>query len=176
MTIDGFLTLNPEARPYGRGYRGPCPSCGGKNSSSKFSFTEREGKILVRCFAGCSITAICESLGLELKNLFVDSDLTPSQRQALPPQPKRLDWRRMSHDLEFASDSHWLRAENIFKAARQCEVSAMNDEALNKAWKCLSVGFHSLRVSENLGIIAFQIRVNGLADEARRHCDRKVTI
>ena len=102
----------------------------------------------------------------------------PPSSNPLTFSPPRFafDWRRMSSALEFASEHHSLRAERIFKAARQCEVSAINDEALNKAWKCLSVGFHSLRVSENLGIIAFQIRVNGLADEAQRHCDRKVTI
>ena len=173
MNIDEFLTLNLEARPYGRGYRGPCPSCGG-NSQTKFSIAERDGKIMVHCFAGCSTEAICQSLGIELKDLFVDSDLTPSQRQALPPRPKRFDWRRMSHDLEFASEHHWLRAENIFKAARQCDVSTLNDEDLSQAWRCLAIGFHSLRVSENLRTTAFQIRVNGLVDEARRHCKRKV--
>jgi len=116
---------------------------------------------------------LCEALGLHVRELFYDSALTSSQRRTLPPRPRRFDWRRMSHDMEFASESHWLRAESIFKAARQCDVSDMNDEDLDQAWRCLGIAFHSLRVSENLGIIAFQIRVNGLADEARRHRERK---
>ena len=135
-----------------------------------------DGRILIHCFAGCTPAEICAALGIEVAQLFYDSDLTSSQRRTLPPRPRRFDWRKMSQDLEFASESHWLRAESIFKVAQQCDVSAMINEDLDQAWRCLGIAFHSLRVSENLGIIAFQIRVNGLADEARRHCGRKVAV
>jgi len=173
MMLEELHGLNPEARYCGGGLRGPCPSCGGKNNSSKFSVTERDGMILVHCFAGCTTADICRALGIELKDLFCDSHLTSEQHRARPPRPKRFDWRKMSHEIEFASEHHWLRAEAIFKAARQCDVSAMNDEDLDAAWRCLVVGFHALRVSENLRTTAFQLRVNGMADEARRHRDRK---
>lgn len=135
-----------------------------------------DGRILIHCFGGCSIMDVCRALGIEVAQLFEDSGFTPPQRRTMPSQPRRFDWRKMSHDLDFASESHWLRAESIFKVARQCDVSAMNDEDLDQAWRCLGIAFHSRRVSENLGIIAFQIRVNGLADEARQHGDRKVTV
>ena len=157
MKLEEFAALNPEARAYGRGWRGPCPSCGG-NNLSKFSFTERDGKILGRCFAGCSTTAICEALGIELKDLFLDAGLTLKQRQALPPRTRCFDWREMSSALEFASESHWIRAQSVFKAARQLNIKTMIDEDLDRSWKCLAIGFHSLRVSENLGITALQIR------------------
>ena len=169
MTFENVKAMITSARPYGGGYRGPCPSCGGGSRSTKFAFAEREGKILFHCFSGCSTETICRSMNIDLRDLFVDTGLTVGQRRAIPPtRPKRFDWRKMSHDLEFASESHWLRAESIFKAARQCDVSTMTDENLNQAWRCLGIGFHSLRVSENLRTTAFQIRCTGLEDDARR--------
>lgn len=169
MTIEEFHAMNPEARPHGRGYRGPCPSCGGKQSSSKFSFTERDGKIMVHCFAGCSVAETCEALGIELKDLFFDSGLSTEQRRALPPRPKRVDWRRYSSNLEFASEHHWLRADAIFTAARNFDVSVLDPESLDAAWECLAIGFNSLQASENLGRAACGVRVKGLLDEAQRN-------
>ena len=175
MTVEFFLQRLDGVRRSGRGWMAKCPAHADRSPSLSVSEAE-DGKILVHCFAGCSIEPICETIGIEVAQLFYDSDLTPSQRRALPPQPKRFDWRGMSSALEFASESHWLRAENIFKAARQCDVSAMNDEDLNQAWRCLGIGFHSLLVSENLGTTAFQIRVNGLVDEVQRNRERKAKV
>ena len=169
MTLEQFLALAPESRPYGRGYRGACPACGGRSGSTKFSFSERDSKILIRCFSGCSSTDICAALGIGLKDLFVDADLTHKQREALPPKLKRADWRKFSSDMEFASESHWLRAEGIFKAAKKIDASMLDDESLDAAWECLAVGFHALRVSENLGRAACGVRVKGLLDEAQRN-------
>jgi DNA-binding transcriptional ArsR family regulator/5S rRNA maturation endonuclease (ribonuclease M5) len=39
------------------------------------TFTERNGRILLHCFAGCSIDAICNALGITLKDLRTDQDL-----------------------------------------------------------------------------------------------------
>jgi len=174
MTVEDVKAMIPSARPYGGGYRGPCPSCGGGSRSTKFGFVEREGKILFHCFSGCSTETICRSMNIDLRDLFVDTGLTVGQRRAIPPRTRRFDWRKMSHDMEFASESHWLRGEAIFKAARLMNVSAMTGKDMDAAWKCLTVGFYALLISENLGITAFKIRQNGLKDEARRYRGRRV--
>ena len=166
MNIEDVKAMIPSARPCGGGYRGPCPSCGGGSRSTKFAFSERDGKILLHCFSGCTTETICQTMNIELRDLFVDAGLTTEQRRAIPQRPRRLDWRRFSHDFEFASEHHWLRAESIFQAAGQCDVSTMNDKDLDQSWRCLGIAFHSVRVSENLGIIACNIRITGMAKEA----------
>lgn len=79
MTLEEFAALNPEARPCGHGYRGPCPSCGGGRHSTKFSFTEQGGKLLLHCFGGCSPQEICRALGIEVRDLFLDVGVAPHE-------------------------------------------------------------------------------------------------
>ena len=71
MTLEEFLALTPDARPYGRGYRGACPSCGGRSGSTKFSFSER--------FAACTSADVCEVLGIRISDLFCDQGASPDE-------------------------------------------------------------------------------------------------
>lgn len=46
-------------RRMGRDYRGGCPLCGG---DSRFTLTEKDGKLLWRCWAGCDQSALTAEL------------------------------------------------------------------------------------------------------------------
>ena len=46
----------------GNGWRGSCPACGGSSRSSKFVITEKDGRVLWFCHAGCSQAAIRQEL------------------------------------------------------------------------------------------------------------------
>jgi hypothetical protein len=76
MVFENFASLVQGAHPSGRGYRGICPACG-TNNRSKFSFVERDGRILVHCHAGCATEAICVALGVEFRDLFVNQNQSP---------------------------------------------------------------------------------------------------
>jgi hypothetical protein len=52
-----------------------CPAHADKNPS--LSLTERDGKILLKCFAGCSSEVICAELGIELSDLFTNYGAAP---------------------------------------------------------------------------------------------------
>jgi uncharacterized protein (DUF983 family)/energy-coupling factor transporter ATP-binding protein EcfA2 len=54
-------------------WRSLCPAHDDQRPS--LTFTERNGRILLHCFAGCSVDAICNALGISLKNLRTDQDL-----------------------------------------------------------------------------------------------------
>jgi len=165
LTAESFSNSCGFARKTLRGWTALCPAHDDHNS--KLVIADGERCILIKCWVGCTVEEICRALDLHVRDLFYDSGLTSSQRQALPPRQKLFGWRRMSADVEFAAEHHWLRAESIFKAARQCDLSAMTDTDIDAAWKCLRVGFYALEISENLGRTAFQLRVNGLATEAQ---------
>ena len=52
----------------GKGWRGPCPCCGGSDRAGKFSLSENNtGRLLWHCFAGCrqdDIRAVLTDRGL----------------------------------------------------------------------------------------------------------------
>jgi hypothetical protein len=70
MQIDNLLSRLEGVRPNGSGFMALCPGHGDTNPS--LSVTESGGKILIKCFAGCSPEAIVESLGLTMSDLFSD--------------------------------------------------------------------------------------------------------
>ncbi len=65
-TIDDVLARIREPRREGAGYMGFCPAHadGEKARRRSLSIAERDGKLLVHCFAGCSFEAIMAALGL----------------------------------------------------------------------------------------------------------------
>jgi|GEM_PF-5424249 len=173
MILKRFAELVPGARRFGQSYRAACPSCGGSDRSSRFAFTERDGKILLKCFAGCDASDVCESLGLELRDLFTDDGLTTQQRRAISKRPQKPDWRALSSALLFDSEAHWLKAERIFEAAQKIDPATLDDEGLARAWACLGIGFDAQASSEKLLDQAFKMRCDGLQKEGKDHNRQK---
>lgn len=58
-----------RCRRTGMGYIARCPAHQDKNPSLSLS-ENSQGKILLNCFAGCSAQAICEAIGVSIKDLF----------------------------------------------------------------------------------------------------------
>ena len=69
MTHDDFLKLLQNVKRSGNGHTARCPSHDDTNNSLSISQGE-DDRILVKCFAGCGIDDIVNSLGIEKKDLF----------------------------------------------------------------------------------------------------------
>jgi hypothetical protein len=63
------IAARVNARAFGNGWRARCPGHG--SISGTLSIAEgREGRVLLRCFAGCTTEQILAKLGLEMRDLF----------------------------------------------------------------------------------------------------------
>lgn len=97
-----------------------CPAHGDKHQS--LSISEKDGRILVNCHAGCSANAIVGAMGLELKDLFQDSRPQAGKQNrsdARQDKPKRTEdkrpkpWRQRGNivaSYEYRNDSGELLA------------------------------------------------------------------
>ena len=65
-----------------------CPAHNDKHPSLKVTLTD-DGKILIKCWAGCEITAIVTALGLELQDLFPDK--ISYTKRSKPPKFNRIE-------------------------------------------------------------------------------------
>lgn len=65
------LKTGKDFKKAGQGYMACCPAHDDENPS--LSISENSGKILMNCFAGCTIEAICSSLDLQVSDLFEKS-------------------------------------------------------------------------------------------------------
>lgn len=71
MYISEVLSRFKSVKKTSNGYRAQCPYHNDRNPSLDIS--EKDGKILVHCHAGCSAEDILRSVDLNMKDLFLDS-------------------------------------------------------------------------------------------------------
>ena len=80
--LEAVLAKLPDARPDGPGFKSRCVAHEDHNPS--LTITEADdGKVLLRCWSGCSTESIVEAMGLTMRDLFPESD-----RQRPATQPK----------------------------------------------------------------------------------------
>ena len=72
MTMTDFLDRLSKVKPSKEGWTAQCPAH--PDDSPSLSVKESGGKILVKCFPGCSAEKVCAAIGLEMKDLFVSSN------------------------------------------------------------------------------------------------------
>ena len=67
--LDRILSRLPRHKQHGGGYMAPCPSHDDRNPS--LSLREgRDGRVLIKCFAGCDYKDVVGALGLQTADLF----------------------------------------------------------------------------------------------------------
>ena len=81
MTIAELLSSLDRVRRASRGWMACCPAHDDRNPS--LSISEKDGRILLHCFAGCTVEGIVSALGLGLADLYADTRANPPG----PPAP-----------------------------------------------------------------------------------------
>ncbi len=82
MEINNFLSKFDKVKPTGNGkYLACCPAHPDKSPSLGIKQTD-DGKLLLHCFGGCSITDIVSAVGLELSDLMPEN---PSYQKGTKP-------------------------------------------------------------------------------------------
>jgi hypothetical protein len=71
MSLDRILARLKGVRRSPQGWMAQCPAHGDRNPS--LSIREDEGKILLHCFAGCTVETICGAVGIRVSDLFIQS-------------------------------------------------------------------------------------------------------
>ena len=84
--VDLVLPLVAKVRPRAPGnWSACCPAHADKSPSMSIRETP-DGAVLLHCFAGCTVTAIVDALGLEMHDLFPPRERSPTA----PPRLARL--------------------------------------------------------------------------------------
>ena len=101
-------------RRYGKGYRSPCPVCGGSEKSTKFTMRDASDRVLVYCHAGCQFTDITA----ELRSRGLWPDSTPEQKQEWLQKKARVD-AGVAGDYLIVAESALERGEPLTKRERR---------------------------------------------------------
>jgi hypothetical protein len=68
MILEAILSRLQAVRRCGEGWIARCPAHQDRNPS--LSIRKSNGKILLHCFAGCTVDAVCAALGIAVRDLF----------------------------------------------------------------------------------------------------------
>jgi hypothetical protein len=68
MSVEAILARLKDVRRNYDGWMALCPAHTDRNPS--LSIHERQGRILVHCFANCTTEAVCDALRIRVKDLF----------------------------------------------------------------------------------------------------------
>jgi hypothetical protein len=134
MTTKEFAALL-KAKRTGAGWAAKCPAHSDRSPSLSIREGD-DGRILLRCFAGCTIDSILSTLGLGRRDLFSGPPPTPEQLAALRAAQEEWETR--------ASMARKTRLAAIQKAEKlQAIVNALGAKlARNPEDVAMAVAFH----------------------------------
>jgi CHC2-type zinc finger protein len=168
MNVDQLVSRLDGVKRTGRGYITLCPAHADRSPSLSVCEAE-DGRVLLHCFAGCSVEAICEAIGCRLADLFREKR-DEGRISRLPlPRPSGLDWQQTAWRFQFHALLLWLRAESVLEAAKELDTSSWSDEEHDKAMQAINNAHRDLERADLLEGIAFGIRARGLERERHGH-------
>lgn len=132
MTIEDFLSRLGGTKRTTRGWQAKCPAHDDRSPS--LSIREGEKGLLVHCFAGCSIEAICEGLGLKVRELFYTHEQDSkawhenSRRREADRRAREQLQRKRGLGIDVVRE-----AEQLVRVACEIDISFWSDDVLDHA-------------------------------------------
>lgn len=75
MNLEGVLARLQGVRRSGSGWIARCPAHSDRSPSLSVG-EGREGRVLLHCYAGCTVEAVCTALGITIGELFTEPSKT----------------------------------------------------------------------------------------------------
>jgi hypothetical protein len=101
VTLDEFVAKFERASRAGSGFKLRCPAHEDRQASLKAD-VGRDGRILLRCFAGCTTDAICAALGLSARDLFATSSARPRPPRSAAREVCRYAYRDIAGQVLYS--------------------------------------------------------------------------
>ena len=133
MTFDSFISLLDGVKQTRRGWEFQCPAHADQHPSGAVT-VGKDGRILVKCWAGCTAAEITGAMGLRLADLFPDSKKDPAKirREQRKREKRKTAVERARHDVRARLDA--LReAEGLVVRARNIDIAAWTHSELDHA-------------------------------------------
>lgn len=143
MTVEQFVKELYGVRQTSQGWSACCPAHDDADPSLGIAIGS-DGRILVHCFAGCSVQEICEALNLKIRNLFPSRKNDPAAcRSQRRRKCERIRQRQAAlvrgHQVDVMRE-----AECLIKAARSIDISGWSPNRLNQELERLARAYAAL--------------------------------
>ncbi|NOS79104.1 MAG: hypothetical protein HOP35_14280 [Nitrospira sp.] len=138
MTITDFLSRLEVVKDRGDGrYSARCPAH--QDQDPSLSVRDGEKGVLLHCWAGCDLSAIANKLGIEIKDLFHNSQPDPRQRrEAIQRRAKERAAQRAVDKAKGRNTDLLKHAEYLVQSARGMTIDTWTSAQLDKRLNCLA--------------------------------------
>lgn len=143
-----------------------CPSHADRSPSLSVKEGD-DGRVLLHCFAGCTVDEITGALGLRVSALFTDAPATGEGRRA--PKAARVDRAALAFRYEMAALDLRLRAERVLSGATGLDTALWSDEERDLAMTAVGRAYADRERATLFESVADDLRVK---DFAERHTER----
>ena len=165
-TLNKVLGRLQHVRTTGSGWRARCPAHDGRRPS--LSIREGERGLLLHCFSGCPLDAICAALGITPTDLFSDKPSPRGTRRAPGRRPltPREFLTAVESGLWRGAIAHELRGLAVLDRARGLNTSAWTDTDVDRAMRAVCRGYNDLGVADHLHGLVFAFRERLIKEES----------
>ena len=137
MTVNELLTHLDAVRRTSRGYLARCPAHADRSPS--LSIAEGKRGVLLRCWAACSLDAICDALHITKRELFYGQATDPTTVRAAQRQRERKRAKERAQHVALGATADALRAAETFIASRRgLDISNFSDAQLDGELQALA--------------------------------------
>lgn len=144
MTTEALLELLDGVKRTARGWSSRCPAHNDKSPSLSI----REGddhKILLRCFAGCTIENICSALHLQKRDLFPRQS-SEQIRTAQRARQRREQAKVQASRFLGARTDLFREAERVIAAGSTIPPEYLSEEQSDRFMDALGDAHHAMRL------------------------------
>ena len=164
MQIGDVLQRLEAVRSTTRGWTARCPAHSDRFPSLSIRVIEG-GRILLYCFAGCTLQEIRGALGVQIKDLFPAGT---KGKGSLRRVKRPIDWRKVAAVFEDHALSLWHRADGVLKTAQGLDTSGWTATDRDLAMRAVVRAYDDLERADLLQDVAFAVRRRGL-EERNNH-------
>jgi hypothetical protein len=128
--------------------------------------------LLVRCWAGCSLTAICAALSIQQRDIFYDA----SRSRNIPPlaELKRPDRVAIAFRFELRALDLRLRADRIQEAGQKVNLATMTDTDLDRALELIFSAYADIERAELFEHVADDLRGRDFIERMDREQSKRI--
>lgn len=143
MTLQDIAKLLDGVRQTTQGFTACCPAHDDHDPSLSIS-TGEDGRILIHCFAGCSIHEVCDALAIPVRALFPHSTANPQIRKTQRHRKYNNAKQRSRQHLEGLRIDVLREAECLILTASGIAIRSWSAEQLDRELQRLARAYATI--------------------------------
>ncbi len=151
MSLDDVLTLLDQVRHTSHGWQARCPAHDDRHPS--LSIKEGDEGLLVKCWSGCDLEAICAAVHIRVADLFYKTTKDPRAiRAAHQARRHRQQARTAAHRRDHRRIARLHAAERLITVAHDLDISSWTDEQLHRELETLADAYALLQEERDAAV------------------------